>query len=99
MNRPIDPSIIAQHCHGPRPELGPVLGTGQRRAVLGWNHKKDNSKGLSKGKIWCWVGGEAKPKLQVYDTEGNRAPFPGMRVDCGPASKWSLKTHQTQDSV
>lgn len=77
------------------PELGPILANGQRRALLGWNHFRDNPNGLRSGKLWCWTSAAPgidppRHKLQVFDTSGNRAPFPGMRVDCGVASKSSL---------
>ena len=85
---PIDPSIISRRVHGQLPEMGRVLRTGLRRAVLGWVHKKDNPKGLTSGKLWCWVS--AANKFQVFDTEENRADFPGPRIDCGVASKLHL---------
>jgi hypothetical protein len=46
------------------PTLGPILETGQRRALLGWTHKKDTPEGLLTGRLWCWVG-EGKGNFQV----------------------------------
>lgn len=89
-SEPIEPSTYSRNVYGALPEMGRVLGTGQRRALLGWTHKKDTATGLRKGQIWCWVS--TANKLQVYDTKGNRANFRGPRVDCGVASKPSLQS-------
>jgi hypothetical protein len=54
---------IAKAFTGP-PTLGPILETGQRRALLGWTHKKDTPEDLLMGRLWCWVG-ERKGNFQV----------------------------------
>jgi hypothetical protein len=55
--------IIAKAFTGP-PTLGRFLETGQRRALLGWTHKKDTPEGLLFGRLWCWVGAD-KGNFQV----------------------------------
>lgn len=55
--------IIAKSFTG-LPTLGPILETGQRRALLGWTHKKDTPEGLLMGRLWCWVG-EGRGAFQV----------------------------------
>lgn len=67
------------------PCFGPMLETGQKRALLGWNHTNDTPLGLMTGSIWCWVS-KGQPKFQVYDTSGNRSKTPGRVVDCGVAN-------------
>ena len=47
------------------PTLGPILETGPRRALIGWNHKKDTPEGLLTGRLWCWVSEGASGGLQV----------------------------------
>lgn len=74
------------------PPLGPILGNGLRRAVFGWTHTTDTPRGYRRNIIWCWVSGNPddeppKAKFQLFDTSGNRAPFTGVRVYCGVASK------------
>ncbi len=47
------------------PTLGPILETGQRRTLIGWDHKKDTPEGLLTGRLWCWVSDGTRGGLQV----------------------------------
>ncbi|KPI46044.1 uncharacterized protein AB675_612 [Cyphellophora attinorum] len=77
------PSIKATHHALEKPELGPILVTGQRRALIGWTHQRNNASGYNdrQSQIWGWV--TASNSFHVYISEDNRGEVRGMRYDTG----------------
>jgi hypothetical protein len=79
-------STVSQMYTG-RPITGPVVDTTSLpRVLIGWNHQDDTPEGLMKGQLYCSVSRNAKPKLQIFDTSGNRSKEPGVVVFCGVAN-------------
>jgi hypothetical protein len=77
------PSIKATHHALEKPPLGPILETGQRRALVGWTHRRNNASGYDdqESQIWGWVN--ASNHFHVYISEENRGEIRGMRHDTG----------------
>lgn len=79
-------STVSQKFTG-EPVVGAVVDTtGQPRVLIGWIHQDDTPEGLMRGQLYCSVSRYGKPKLQIFDSSGNRSRNPGEVVFCGAAN-------------